>query len=286
MCRSFPTQLKVIAAAMVLVAAGCGSSGSTSQQVTEEPSEATTTVPATTAAEEPSEDTTTVPDESGPADPGGQMDPALIEDLAAVPLDAIVAAYEANPPENTLRPSDDGDRLTADGHPEVLYIGAEFCPYCAAERWALTVALSKFGDFSDLGMITSSEGDVPTLSYVGSEFSSDHVAFSPVELQDQDGEPLEEATDAQMELFRGLGGGSFPFVDVAGVAHQRGGSVAIPPLVGKTQAEIVGQLAGATADDTDPASIAGTVNASAGAFIQAICDVTDGQPGEVCGAFD
>src|SRR5580692_4399811 len=27
--------------------------------------------------------------------------------------------------------------LTLDGKPEVLYMGAEYCPFCAAERWAL-----------------------------------------------------------------------------------------------------------------------------------------------------
>jgi hypothetical protein len=32
----------------------------------------------------------------------------------------------------------------------MLYIGAEYCPYCAAERWPLVMALSKFGTFSNL----------------------------------------------------------------------------------------------------------------------------------------
>src|SRR5438046_2784729 len=30
-----------------------------------------------------------------------------------------------------------GTPLDANGRPTLLYIGAEFCPYCAAERWAL-----------------------------------------------------------------------------------------------------------------------------------------------------
>ncbi|HEX7200769.1 MAG TPA: DUF929 family protein, partial [Dongiaceae bacterium] len=29
--------------------------------------------------------------------------------------------------------------LTSGGKPEILYVGAEYCPYCAAERWALAV---------------------------------------------------------------------------------------------------------------------------------------------------
>ncbi len=37
-----------------------------------------------------------------------------------------------------------------DGKPEVLFVGAEFCPFCAAERWPLIVALSRFGRFTAL----------------------------------------------------------------------------------------------------------------------------------------
>ena len=43
-----------------------------------------------------------------------------------------------------------GPPLTSGGTPEVLYLGADFCPYCAAVRWPLIVALSRFGTFSGL----------------------------------------------------------------------------------------------------------------------------------------
>ncbi|HSR26568.1 MAG TPA: DUF929 family protein, partial [Candidatus Eisenbacteria bacterium] len=42
------------------------------------------------------------------------------------------------------------------GRPEVLYVGAEYCPYCAAERWPLIVALSRFGTFSGVRAAASS----------------------------------------------------------------------------------------------------------------------------------
>ncbi len=35
--------------------------------------------------------------------------------------------------------------LTAGGKPELLYMGGEFCPFCAAQRWALAAAVSRFG---------------------------------------------------------------------------------------------------------------------------------------------
>ena len=42
----------------------------------------------------------------------------------------------------------------------MLYIGAEFCPYCAAMRWSMAVALSRFGTFTPLHGIHSSSTDV------------------------------------------------------------------------------------------------------------------------------
>jgi hypothetical protein len=67
----------------------------------------------------------------------------------------------------------------------VLYVGAEFCPFCAAERWPLLLALSRFGTFSNLKESHSSAADVfpntPTVSFYGSTYESDYVAFTPVE---------------------------------------------------------------------------------------------------------
>src|SRR6266568_183753 len=57
----------------------------------------------------------------------------------------------------TIRPR--GPLLTASGKPEIVYVGAEYCPFCAAERWALSVALSRFGSFSGLRLIHSSSTD-------------------------------------------------------------------------------------------------------------------------------
>jgi len=55
-----------------------------------------------------------------------------------------------------LTPALFGDLLTADGKPLVLYVGEESCPYCAAERWSLILALSKFGNFTGLKYMLSS----------------------------------------------------------------------------------------------------------------------------------
>lgn len=207
---------------------------------------------------------------------------SVTTDLAAVPLPAIAAAGQtasSNPVKST-----DGKKRTVAGKPDVLYVGAEFCPYCAGERWPLVVALSKFGTFSGLKVLNSSEENVPTLSFQGSSYSSPYVSFTPIELQDQDHKPLDKATNEQLQLFQQLGGGAFPFIDFGGTSYQQGGSVDAQLLIGKTQTAIASELAKSTPKDTSPTSLQGNVNLVAAGFIRQICGLTNDQPGKVCKA--
>ena len=77
------------------------------------------------------------------------------------------AAYDAvgvDSPTNPLDPTAGRRRArtwesAADGgraKPVVFFYGAEFAPYAAAERWPLVLALSRFGTFSQLGLMQSS----------------------------------------------------------------------------------------------------------------------------------
>ena len=52
-----------------------------------------------------------------------------------------------------------GKAIEVDGKPGVLYIGAEYCPFCATERWAMVNALGRFGTFSGLKITNSSTTD-------------------------------------------------------------------------------------------------------------------------------
>ena len=215
---------------------------------------------------------------------------SIATDLASVPIKTLVAATKAGTPQNPVQPIKDGKIRTKNGKPEVLYIGGEFCPYCAGERWAMTVALSKFGKFSNLSMLHSGESDVPTLTYVGSKYSSDYLTFTPREIRGnkQKGnswEPLQSATDEQMKLLSDLGGGSFPFIDFGGKSFQSGGSVDATTLIGKSQTQIASALAAATTKDTSASTLEGSVNQTAGEFIKTICGLTDSKPANVCKAF-
>lgn len=72
------------------------------------------------------------------------------------------------------------------GKPEVFFAAAEYCPYCAAARWPLIEALSRFGTFTGLnGTLTATTEPfpaTPTFSFHGSTYSSQYLTFVPVEL--------------------------------------------------------------------------------------------------------
>ncbi len=68
----------------------------------------------------------------------------------------------------------------------MFFVGAEFCPFCAAERWPLVVALARFGTFTALHDTVSSPQTVfpntPSFSFVGVAYSSPWVTLTGVEL--------------------------------------------------------------------------------------------------------
>ena len=76
--------------------------------------------------------------------------------------------------------------LESAGKPEVLFVGADYCPFCAAERWPLIVALARFGHFTTLHNMQSAQLSVfpgiQTFSFVGTAYSSPYLTFSGVEL--------------------------------------------------------------------------------------------------------
>ena len=65
-------------------------------------------------------------------------------------------------------------------------MGAEYCPYCGAARWAMIVALSRFGTFSGLSTVHLSSTDVdpntPTWSFFQVTYTSKYLTFTPVEM--------------------------------------------------------------------------------------------------------
>ncbi|GCE25460.1 hypothetical protein KDA_09440 [Dictyobacter alpinus] len=176
------------------------------------------------------------------------------------------------------------------GKPQVFYMGGEFCPYCAAQRWAMTIALSKFGSFEKpLTPIVSSESNVPTYSFYKSSYKSQYLDFVPVEVSDNGNPPqtLEALTTEQQQLVKtydappytsAQSAGSFPFISI-GNQYVSAGSY-FPPtlLVGHTYDDIINQMKDPTSD------ISRGMLGSANYMIAQICKITNNQPGDVCNA--
>ncbi len=83
-----------------------------------------------------------------PPGPTGAALTALVGEVTSVPAAAL--AQVGSGTVTSTPTSISGAPLTSGGKPEMLYMGAEYCPYCAAERWSMIVALSRFGTFSGL----------------------------------------------------------------------------------------------------------------------------------------
>jgi Domain of unknown function (DUF929) len=170
----------------------------------------------------------------------------------------------------------------ATGKPELLYIGGEFCPICAAERWSMTAALARFGSFSNLKQIhsASDDGNLATLSYYQSSYTSKYLTFDPVENVDRDKKPLENLSSAQLAAYSKITGStslSFPFLDFDGkYAQGTEGYDGASVLGSQTQAQIASQL-------NDPSTkVSKAIVGEANNLTAAICGLTNNQPSTVC----
>jgi Domain of unknown function (DUF929) len=161
--------------------------------------------------------------------------------------------------------------------PTVLFVGAEFCPYCAAERWSIIQALSRFGTFTGIAAIRSSEDDLPTFDFAATSYSSRYVTFTPIELEGQRGQQLRRLSPLQNRIFSTYAdGGSFPFLYIAGQYAQAGAGYSPTVLADQDQQGIAAQL-------TNPSSpLTQSIVGEANVLTASICDVDSNAPTAVC----
>ncbi len=194
--------------------------------------------------------------------------------------------------------------LSQGGRPEVLFVGSEYCPFCAAERWPLIVALDRFGRFGTLHNSQSASlsvfSGIQSFSFVGTTYSSRYLTLTGVELySDQTGPDgtftrishLDQGQAALVARYTpdvdGSGApGTWPFVDIDNrmVTATSGFSPAL--VVSQSQAQIAGEAAqplAATPQSTTPAPPTGqAIIAAANELSAGLCLATDGQPVAVC----
>ena len=228
------------------------------------------------------------------APPRGSASSSVVGQLTSVPaatLDQVGAGQTATNPTSIS-----GAALTSGGKPEVLYIGAEYCPYCAAERWAVIVALSRFGSFSGLAPIRSAAKDgggnaepyplTPTWTFAKATYTSKYLTFTPVEGYTNVPDAatgfyttLQTLTAAQQALLNKYDTayqGAIPFIDYGNRFLSVGASYNPAVLSGLTWAEIAADL------HNQASPVAKAVLGTANYATAAVCALTSDQPASAC----
>ncbi len=222
---------------------------------------------------------------SVPANLVAQVESVPVDKLvsAAKPLPVTAAPPQALPAKNPV--------YMQDGKPAVVYVGAEYCPYCAAERWPLIVALSKFGTFSGLAGTTSSATDTnpssPTFSFYGSTYTSKYLSFSADEEETTSGTALQAPTAAEQALVTkwdttpyipaaDQGQNPIPFIYVGGKYLLTGNQYDAGPISGLKWTTAASYMT----SGTNPTSKA--MEAAAGYLVGDLCVLTHNQPVAVC----
>lgn len=220
---------------------------------------------------------------------------ALVKEVTTVPAGAFDAVGDPSAPllsaPSVLK---DQPPLSIRGLPAVVWVGALFCPACAAERWALVIALGRFGTFDKLYTTASpgSEvfGDTPTFSFYGSEYYSKTVALSEVEEYGnapsayapagfqklQSPNAFQKSVLGTYDVTRYAHPGWLPFVDVANKLVVSGSNFSPSVLAGLSMQTIAGDLS------NPDSQVAPALLGAANRITAAICAATGARPASVC----
>jgi len=230
----------------------------------------------------------------GPSGPTGASLTALTGKVTSVPaatLDQVGGGTVTAPPTTIS-----GAALTSGGKPQMLYIGAEYCPYCAAARWGMIVALSRFGTFKGLTTVRSAERNgagtaepypsTATFTFANASYASKYLTFTSVEeftnVPDKATggyTTLQTPTAAQQALIQkydAVNQGAIPFIDYGNRFMSVGASYNPAVLSGLSWTQIADDLS------TPSGPVAQGVLGTANYATAAICALTGDQPATAC----
>ena len=237
---------------------------------------------------------------SSPNGPTGSALTSLVNTTTSVPASVLdtVGAGTFNGKVQTI--TGNPPPLVSNGKPELLFIGAEYCPYCAANRWAMIVALSRFGTFSGLTTVHSGITDgagnqepypnTPTFTFVNAKYTSKYLTFTSVEGETNIPDTstggytaLQTPTSAQQALLTKYDAapytteaGAIPFLDFGNKYVSIGVSYPNTAIQGLTWSQIATDL------HNPNSTAAKAVDGTANYFTAAICKMTGNQPASAC----
>jgi hypothetical protein len=169
----------------------------------------------------------------------------------------------------------------ADGKPELLYIGAEYCSPCAAQRWSLILALSRFGEFANLQPTKSASGEsypeLPSFTFYRSQYNSPYLDFVALEIGNRSKQPLQHLSQDQQALFTLYDRpGTIPFLDFGNKYYTVGSGYDMTMLSNKDWQVLASNL-------NDPANgVTKAIVGNANYLTAGVCRLTQNQPESVC----
>jgi Domain of unknown function (DUF929) len=221
---------------------------------------------------------------------------AIVQQVTGVSQSTVQAVGTGDLPNPLKHIQGQPFLLGPHGHPEFFFASAEFCQYCATERWAILNALGRFGRLTQLGQMQSYEENISTFSFYQSTYSSQYVDFVPVEALgnalDRDGQhfvKLQTLTVQQQQLFTTYNGppyfqaaGGYPFMDLGNryLGQESGFDPGILQGLSRQYPLSWQQIANALSDPASPITkgIIGTANY----LTAALCTLTHQLPASAC----
>jgi hypothetical protein len=206
---------------------------------------------------------------------------AVVRQVTNVPASVLTQVSPGRVATPLHQVAASGPPLTAGGKPVIEFVSEESCPFCAAERWSLTVALSHFGTWDHLGVTKSAATDIfpntATLSFRSAQYHSSQLTLHTTELTDNAGHDLQAPTTLDRQLIGQYDvppyvnsadqSGSVPFLDIGNRYVLAGAQFDPQVLAGLSASQIAARL-------RDPSSpVAQAIDGSANAIVGAINQV-------------
>ena len=172
------------------------------------------------------------------------------------------------------------DTMRRGGKLFVFFLGAEYCPYCAAERWAIVRSLQKFGQWEGLKQTISAARDeqylnLPTYDFTKATYTSSHIEFVAREIKDREFKPLQKPLKTEEKLLRKFNPKKeIPFLLIGGRFMQIGSGFPPKIFIGHTFRQTETELKKAESE------IRKTIDEEANIISALLC--LSGLPPELC----
>jgi hypothetical protein len=169
-----------------------------------------------------------------------------------------------------------GPIFSINGKPILIYVGADYCQFCAVQRWPLVIALERFGNFSNLEYMASTEDSYATFTFSASSYQSPYLVFRPYELQDNAGNTTMTLPSNYTTSFQQAGHSSYPFLNFAD-EYVISGSILSPSILdARNQTQIIFSIQAGT-------PFGSQIKQAANLITAIICKTTGDNPSSVCG---